>query len=295
MKKPRVLILGAGKIGRALGSVMKPNAAVSYWDKVTGVVPRQKPLAALVPSADAVFFCLPSWCLREAAEAAAPHLRKDVPVVAVSKGLEAGTLLPPDGVLNQVLPGAPFVFLGGPLLADEILKGRPGVGVVASADRATLARVARLFAGTRLLIEISDDASGVAWSAVLKNVYALGLGMAEGLGWGANMRGWLVAKAVEEAGGILEDLGGRRETFHGTAGVGDLVATGFSPHSKNRSAGEAIARRGKSPHVSEGMASLPQLLAVLGSRARKYPLLTSIKTVILEKEKAKRAFEKLLH
>lgn len=296
MAKTRVLILGAGKIGRALGGAMRRNGAdPSFWDKIPGAVPRQKPLAALVPPAAAVFFCLPSWCLREAAESVAAHLRRGVPVVAVSKGLEAGTLLPAGGILNQVLPGAPFVFLGGPLLADEILKGRPGVGVAASTDRAALASVARLFVGTKLRVEISDDASGVVWSAVLKNVYALGLGMAEGIGWGANMRGWLVAKAAEEAGGILEDLGGRRETFHGTAGIGDLVATGFSPRSKNRSAGEAIARKGKSPHVSEGMASLPQLLAVLGPRSRKYPLLTIIASVVVGRKKARRAFEKLLH
>jgi glycerol-3-phosphate dehydrogenase (NAD(P)+) len=152
----------------------------------------------------------------------------------------------------------------------------------------------KLFAGTRLRIETSDDVPGVVWSAILKNVYAIGLGMTEGLGWGANARGWFVAKAVEEAGGILEDLGGRRETFHGTAGVGDMVATGFSPHSKNRTLGEHWAKTGKAPHESEGQISLPQLLQTLGRRASKYPVLMALKATLIGRKKVKAVFAGLL-
>lgn len=292
----RVVIIGAGKIGSAIGKTLAPDMArVDFWDAMPGIVKRQKPLAALLPGADAVFLCLPSWCLRDAGASIAPHLSRKTFAVSVSKGLEKGTMLASDGILRQVLPeGTPFVYLGGPLLADELLKGQPGIGVAASADPAALRKMKRLFAGTELRIETSDDVPGVVWSAILKNVYAIGLGMTEGLGWGANARGWFVAKAVEEAGGILEDLGGRRETFHGVAGVGDMVATGFSPHSKNRSAGEAIAHTGKSPHVSEGMASLPQLLATLGRRARKYPVLMALKAVLIDGAKARTVFRKIL-
>ena len=296
MPTARVVMIGAGKIGSAIGKVLRKNRVrVDFWDALPGKVRRQKALAAIVPGADAVFLCLPSWCLRDAGDSIAPHLSKRTFVVSVSKGLEKGTLLPSDGILRQTLPeGTPFVYLGGPLLADELSKGQPGVGVAASADPAALRKMKKLFAGTRMRIEASDDVTGVVWSAVLKNVYALGLGMTEGLGWGANARGWFVAKAVEEAGAILEDLGGRRETFHGVAGVGDMVATGFSPHSKIRSAGEALARRGKSPHVSEGMASLPQALEVLGARARRYPLLMALKEALLDGKKVRIVFEALL-
>ena len=289
-------MVGAGKIGSAIGKVMGSNRVrVDFWEALPGKVKRQKPLAALVPGASAVFLCLPSWSLRDAGASIAPHLSPKTFVVSVSKGLEKGTLLPSDGILRQALPdGTPFVYLGGPLLADELLKGQPGVGVAASADPAALRKMNALFAGTRMRVETSDDVPGVVWSAILKNVYAIGLGMTEGLGWGANARGWFVAKAVEEAGGILEDLGGRRETFHGTACVGDMVATGFSPHSKNRSAGEAIARTGTSPHVSEGMASLPQLLETLGRRAAKYPALMAIKETLVGGKKARTVFGKLL-
>ncbi|HTK60650.1 MAG TPA: NAD(P)H-dependent glycerol-3-phosphate dehydrogenase, partial [Candidatus Baltobacteraceae bacterium] len=111
---------------------------------------------------------------------------------------------------------------------------------------------------------------------------------------GANARGWFVAKAVEEAGGILEDLGGRRETFHGVAGVGDMVATGFSPHSKNRTLGEHWAKEGKAPFESEGQVSMPALLKTLGARAKKYPLLMALKTTLIDGKKVRGIFEKLL-
>lgn len=289
-------MLGAGKIGSALGKTLSSNgASVAYWDALPGKVKGQKPLEALVPGAAAVFLCLPSWCLRDAGASIAPLLSKKTAVVSVSKGLERGTMLASDGVLHQVLPaGTPFVYLGGPLLADELLKGQPGVGVAASADPAALRLMRRLFAGTRMRVETTDDVAGVVWSAILKNVYAIALGMTEGLGWGANARGWIVAKAVAEAGGILEDLGGRRETFHDTAGVGDFVATGFSPFSKNRTLGEHWARTGKAPHESEGQVSLPALLKTLGTRARKYPLLMTLKATLIDRKKARRVFEKLL-
>lgn len=296
MRTSRIVMLGAGKIGRAIGRTLAKNGhVVAYWDALPGIVRGQKPLDEIVPDASAVFLCLPSWCLREAGESIAPLVSKRTMVVSVSKGLEKKTLLASDGVLHQILPAwTPFVYLGGPLLADELLKGQPGVGVAASADPAALRKMKALFAGTRLKIETTDDVSGVVWSAILKNVYAIGLGMTEGLGWGANARGWYVAKAVAEAGSILEDLGGRRETFHDTAGVGDMVATGFSPHSKNRTLGEHWAKTGKAPFESEGQVSMPALLKTLGARAKKYPLLMAIKATLIEGKKARTVFEKLI-
>jgi glycerol-3-phosphate dehydrogenase (NAD(P)+) len=288
--------MGSGKLGSAIAHVLaKKRIRVEAWDVLPGKVPRQKPLEKIVPGAEAVFLCLPSWCLRDAATTLAPLLAKKTAVVSVSKGLEKGTLLTADALLHQTLPeGAPFVFLGGPLLADELLSSQPGVGVAASADPAARRTMEKLFSGTRLRIEATDDVAGTVWSAILKNVYAIGLGMTEGLGWGANARGWFVAAAVQEAGEILVDLGGRKETFHGTAGVGDLVATGLSPHSKNRTLGEAWAKHGKAPFESEGKISLAPLLKLLGARAKKRRLLMALKATLLDGKKAKKVFEGLL-
>lgn len=296
MPKSRVVMIGAGKIGSAIGKVLIANKIeVEFWDALPGKVKRQKPLDKIVPGADAVFLCLPSWCLRDAGASIAALISRKTAVVSVSKGMEKGTLLASDGVLHQVLPeGTPFVYMGGPLLADELLAGQPGIGVAASTDPSALRKIKRIFSGTRLHIETSDDVAGVVWSAILKNIYAIGLGVTEGLGWGANVRGWFVAKSVEEAGGILEDLGGHRETFHGTAGVGDMVATGFSPHSKNRTLGLQWAKTGKASFESEGQVSLPQLLKVLGTRASKYPLLMALKSTLIGKKKASVVFGKIL-
>ncbi len=291
-----IVLMGSGKLGSAFARVLvKKGVRVDSWDVLPGKVPKQKPLEKIVPGADAVFLCLPSWCLRDAAATLAPLLSKKTAIVSVSKGLEKDTYLTSDALLHQALPeGTPFVFLGGPLLADELLAGQPGAGVAASADPAALHRMEKLFSGSRLRIETTDDVSGTVWSAVLKNIYAIALGMAEGLGWGANARGWLVAAAVQEAGDILVDLGGRRETFHGTAGVGDLVATGFSPYSKNRTLGEAWAKRGNAPFDSEGKISLAPLLEVLGTRAKKRRLLLALKATLLQGKPVKPVFEKLL-
>lgn len=296
MPTSRIVMLGAGKIGSAIGRTLSKNGnRVVYWDALPGKVRGQEPLEEIMPGATAVFLCLPSWCLREAGESIAPLLSKKTFVVSVSKGLEKGSMLPSDSILHQVLPeGTSFVYLGGPLLADELLRGQPGFGVAASADPSALKKMKSIFAGTQLKIETTDDVAGVVWSAILKNVYAIGLGMTEGLGWGANARGWYVAKAVAEAGGILEDLGGRRETFHDTAGVGDMVATGFSPHSKNRTLGEHWAKKGKAPFESEGQVSMPALLKTLGARAKKYPLLMAIKATLIDRKKVRGVFEGLL-
>jgi glycerol-3-phosphate dehydrogenase (NAD(P)+) len=288
--------MGAGKLGSAFARVLsKKRVRVEVWDVLPGKVPRQKPLEKIVPGAAAVFLCLPSWCLRDAATRLAPLLSKKTAVVSVSKGLEKGTFLTADALLHQTLPeGAPFIFLGGPLLADELLSDQPGTGVAASADPAARRMMEKLFSGTRLRIETTDDVVGTVWSAILKNIYAIGLGITEGLGWGANARGWFVAAAVQEAGEILADLGGRRETFHGTAGVGDLVATGLSPHSKNRTLGESWARHGKAPFESEGKVSLAPLLKILGARAKKRRLLMALKATLLDGKKTRGVFEKLL-
>ncbi len=288
--------MGSGKLGSAFAKTLaKKRVRVDAWDVLPGKVPKQQPLEKIVPGADAVFLCLPSWCLRDAAARLSPLLSKKTFVVSVSKGLEKGTLLTAAELLHQALPdGAPFVFLGGPLLADELSAGQPGTGVAASADPAARRKMAALFSGTRLAIEPTDDVAGTVWSAILKNIYAIGLGMTEGLGWGANARGWFVAAAVQEAGDILVDLGGRRETFHGTAGVGDLVATGFSPYSKNRTLGEAWAKHGKAPFESEGQVSLPPLLKLLGARAKKRRLLMALKATLMDGKTTKKAFENLL-
>src|SRR5689334_6825784 len=128
--KPSVVFIGAGKLGAALGAVMGPNAgSVASWDVTPGKVPDQRPLGELLPSAGIVFFCVPTAALRDAAKSAAPHLKKDAAVVSVSKGLERGSLAMAEEILGKEAR-TPFVFLGGPLLADEIAAGKTAVGVV---------------------------------------------------------------------------------------------------------------------------------------------------------------------
>jgi glycerol-3-phosphate dehydrogenase (NAD(P)+) len=294
--KGNVLFIGAGKLGRALGGVIASRGVtVSYWDAAPGAVPDQRPLEDLVPAARTVFFCVPTKALAVAARAAAPHLKKGAIAVCVSKGLEEGTARNAREIVSAALPRVPFVFLGGPLLAGEIGVGKPGIGVAASKDRAARDHVAALFKGTPLAVETSADADGVVWSAILKNIYAVALGIAEGLGWGSNAKGWLTSEATIEADALIILLGGKRGTFIGTAGLGDFVATGFSPLSMNRTAGEEIARTGRCIVGSEGCLTLPMFLKRLGAaRAAKFPLLGALRRIIVEARPASETFSRLL-
>jgi glycerol-3-phosphate dehydrogenase (NAD(P)+) len=294
--KGNVLFIGAGKLGRALGGVLeRAGSRVAYWDKMPGAVKDQRPLDELVPTATTVFFCVPTKGLDEAARATAPHLKKGTVAVCVSKGLEEGSGRHAREIIAAALPRAGFVFFGGPLLADEIGAGKAGIGVAASKSRAARGRLAALFEGTPLVVESSADEDGVVWSAILKNIYAVALGVAAGLGWGSNAKGWLTSEATIEADALIALLGGKRGTFIGTAGLGDFVATGFSPSSMNRRAGEEIARTGRCTVGSEGCLTLPTLLKRLGpGRIAKFRLLAALRAVILDARPASAAFGGLL-
>src|SRR3989338_844635 len=113
----------------------------------------------------------------------------------------------------------------------------------------------------------TSDVRGVAVAGVLKNIYALGLGIAHALGWGENQKGWFVSRALREMARAAELLGGTRETMLGIAGLGDLVATGFSPHSHNRTTGALfVTDPGRFPKA-ESINALPIIIKKLGAHA----------------------------
>lgn len=292
---PRVVFVGAGEIGAALAAVIGDRAAISLWDKDASRVPDMRPLEETVPEADAVFVCVPSFAVREVATTIRPLLRSDAVVVVLSKGIEAVTLKTMDAVLAETLADShPFGLLGGPLLAEEIVAGLPGAGVFASASPEAFARVAPLFAGSNVRLESSDDPRSVALSAVLKNVYAVGLGVADGLNWGWNGKGWLAGISLQEMKRIAAELGGKASTIEATAGAGDFLATAMSPDSRNRTAGREIAQRGTCTIESEGCRSLPFILSLLGERASEYFFLSALDRIVVLHEDPKTVFKQLL-
>lgn len=163
-------------------------------------------------------------------------------ILVASKGLDhdSGHLL--SQVAATIKPGVPVGVLSGPNLAVEIVRGVPTAAVAASASPELADRARAAFGCASFRVYASDDVTGVEVAGALKNVLAIGSGMAEGLGFGDNTKGALLARGLKEIIALGLAMGGRLETFLGIAGVGDLFATAASPLSRNNRLGAAMGR-----------------------------------------------------
>ncbi len=296
----RVTFIGAGAIGSAVAGLVKTSGAhVEMWDMDPSKVPNQKPLEKVVPHADVLILCVCSWHLRDALATLRPLLSKKTVVVSLSKGIELGSKLTVDRLLADGLPKRqPFALLSGPMLATELAEGLPSAAVVASVGRGAGRRVENLFKKSALRTEWTKDVRGTALAGVLKNIYAVALGIADALEFGDNARGRLVERAIAEMIGVIKALNPRGDAVAATlgpAGLGDLVATGTSPHSSNRRVGrELVAGKGITK-MSEGFISLPSLLSLLGKkRAKKFLLLQTVASVVVSKKDARKSFNAFL-
>ena len=291
----KIVILGAGRIGKAIGRTLEinPGHQVEYWDANPIMVPDQKSLEQIIPMADFIFFCIPSQTINGACLSISSLIKKQAVLGAFTKGIELKTLKTIDQMLCESLPDNPFAFFGGPMLAEEIENNLGGVAVVAT-DRKTFKKIKRLFSTTLIKLEYAKDIKAIAVASVLKNIYALSLGIADGLGWGTNIKGWLTAKAIKEMMMIAKILKINPKVILGSAGIGDFIATAFSPYSRNRASGEMIVKNGKCDTPGEGIISLPPLLDLLKNDTKKMPLLRTLTEVIINKKDAKEKFEELL-
>ena len=283
-----ILVIGAGALGRSLGGVLaSAGHEVSYWDKDPLKVPDQRSLPELSAAAEVVFLAVPSWAMRDAAEELSRVLSADVPLVSLAKGLEEGSCKTMDAVLMEVFPKERVAILGGPMLADELVSGKGGAAAAASCSEDLALRIKKLFEGTPLRIEVSNDPKGVALLGVLKNIYTLGAGMAVGLGWGSNKQGWLLGASLKEMAEALRMLGGEPATMFGPAGAADFIATATGTSSRNRTAGAELATGVKPTVMSEGWASLPSAVHLLREKRASLPVFSAIVSVIEEKDAAK--------
>lgn len=290
-----IVFIGAGEIGSSLGGLLKKKGySVEWWDADTSRVPNQKELADIIPFADVLFFCIPSWVHRVAIASCTPYLSKKTIVLTVSKGIEKDTQKTIAEVLEEALPaGQPYGLISGPMLAEEIDAEQFGCGVYVTTYIETQSAVAELFHNTVLRIEVSSDVRGISLAGVLKNVYALALGIVEGLSLGDNARGWIVTQALHEASEIIHRFGGLRETAYGAAGLGDLVATGISDFSRNHEEGKKIAQTGVCSTASEGCVSLPSVIALL-TDTDDFPLLKTLQNIFTEHKDVRESILALL-
>lgn len=188
-----------------------------------------------------VVFAVPSSTLRDISRQFAPLLPADATVVSVTKGLESGSYLRMSQVIAQEI-GRDVVVLTGPSHAEEVSRNLPTGLLAASQNQAAAELVQDAFMSDTLRVYTSPDPVGAELGAALKNVIALCAGIADGLGCGDNTKAMLITRGLTETARLGVTLGARKETFTGLAGVGDLIVTCTSMHSRNRRAGILIGQ-----------------------------------------------------
>ena len=191
----------------------------------------------------------PSFAIRSTAERLAPHLRPDVILVSATKGIEPDTGKRMSEIVSEVT-GKKVVVLSGPSHAEEVSRGVP-TGVVAACEDRLLAEIVQeVFMNDRFRVYTSSDPVGVELGAAMKNVIALCAGVCDGLGYGDNTKALLMTRGLTEVARLGMKLGSRTDTFAGLTGIGDLIVTCTSMHSRNRRAGILI---GNGMAVDEAM------------------------------------------
>jgi len=209
-------------------------------------------LEAALEGADFILFVVPSQAVREVAGRVRAVGCAGLPVCA-AKGLEMGTLERMSAVLAESLGDADPVILTGPSHAEEVSRGIP-TSVVAAARDEGRARAVQVLCSTRAFrVYTNTDVAGCEYGAALKNVIAIAAGVCDGIGWGDNTKGALLTRGLAEISRLGVAMGGRRETFFGLAGMGDLITTAMSRHSRNRHLGEGIGRGQSLEQVLGGM------------------------------------------
>lgn len=208
---------------------------------------------------DLLLVVTPSKAVREVASrlyAVGP--REDAVLLSCTKGVERGSGLRMSQILEEYFPKNPLAVLSGPSHAEEVARKRPTCVVIGSKDQEVAQRLQKAFSAPafRFRAYTNEDVAGIELGGALKNVYALAAGICDGLGLGDNAKAALVTRALVELGRIGEALGGNRETFMGLGGVGDLMVTCFSAHSRNRSVGE---RLGKGERLADIVSSMQMI------------------------------------
>ncbi len=259
-----IVILGAGGFGCSLAyTCAKQGHAVWLWSPFTEEVERvstTRQNARLLPGitlpasvevtadiacaafAEVLIVATPSFAVRSACKAAAPHLPRQAVAACVAKGFEPETLKPLSEVMEEELRQNACVIVSGPSHAEEIARGVPTTVVAASRQRSAAEQVQEQLATPTLRIYVNDDVMGVELGGALKNVIALAAGICDGLGLGDNAKAALMTRGITEIARLGVALGAKTETFAGLSGIGDLIVTCTSMHSRNRRAGILVGQ-----------------------------------------------------
>ncbi|MBQ9735698.1 MAG: NAD(P)-dependent glycerol-3-phosphate dehydrogenase [Clostridia bacterium] len=327
MDPNKIAILGAGTWGVALGYMLaKAGRAVSVWSALPEEIAelratrRQKNLPdTLLPesivftdvlsdaAADAAFvlFAVPSVFVRATARRTAPYLCDGQVVVDVAKGIESETLLFLSEIIDEELCAAgkhlPIVALSGPTHAEEVARDLPTVIVAASEDAFAAAAVQDFFMNTCLRVYTAADVRGVELCGAVKNIVAIAAGVSAGLGFGDNTAAALMTRGMAEIARLGAAMGCASETFYGLAGIGDVIVTGMSVHSRNRRAGALLAEgktadeaRREVGMVVEGFHAVPAAVALAEKYGVEMPIVFAVRDLMAGTVSPRGAVERLM-
>ena len=199
-------------------------------------------LSEAMKQKDMLVLAVPSVYTRKTAASMKPYLKPGQLVVNVAKGIEESTLMTLSEIIEQELPEAVVAVLSGPSHAEEVSRGLPTSCVAAARSKEAAETVQNLFMGPVFRVYTSPDVLGVELGGALKNVIALAAGIADGLGYGDNTKAALITRGIHEIARLGMAMGGKFETFCGLSGIGDLIVTCASMHSRNRRAGILIGK-----------------------------------------------------
>lgn len=207
-------------------------------------------------NADMVVFCVPAQAFRVNYQLALPFMHDDAIVVNAAKGIETASLCRLSEIALSIKPSVRYAVLSGPSHAEEVGRGKPASLVAASYDERVARMVQDVFMSETFRIYTSDDVMGVELGGALKNIIALGAGIADGLEYGDNAKAALMTRGLVEMVRLGEKLGANPATFYGLSGVGDLVATCCSVHSRNRRCGVLIGKGVRAKDAVERMGAV---------------------------------------
>lgn len=320
--KHKIAIIGAGNMGTALAQVIatkrNPVALWNFDDRVLQKIEETRKSKFLrgvtlsqdvhpvydindaVRHAEVVILAVASPYVRQMARLIAPTLKSKVIVVNVAKGMETKSRKCMVDVIADEISSKHhkrITDISGPSLADEFAQGLPTAMVMASRDSDVFPVLRRLFRHSNIRLVSSDDLYGVCLVGVVKNVYAIALGLCEGLKMKANAKAWLTVMVLEEMSKLIQSQGGSPATVYGLAGLGDLIVTGFGA-GRNRSYGVALAecKAGCKPSKSEsmtveGIEACKAITALAKAERLKLPLLETLYAIMHRGKSPRKALE----
>ncbi|MHB1486166.1 MAG: NAD(P)H-dependent glycerol-3-phosphate dehydrogenase [Acidimicrobiales bacterium] len=316
-------VVGAGSWGTTVASIASANVSTRIWARraeladeintthrnsvylagsdLPPALRASSELEEAVLGADVVVMAVPSHGFRQVLVAAVDWVGEGVPIISLTKGLEQASLKRMTEVVAEVLPGHPAGVLTGPNLAGEIMTRHPAASVIAMQDPSLADQLRGLFSGPLFRVYTNADVIGCEVGGALKNVMAIGSGISDGLGYGDNTRAALITRGLAELTRLGMAMGGDPLTFSGLAGMGDLVATCTSRHSRNRYVGEQLGRgrtiteiTAEMSMVAEGIKTCRAVVSLARSLGVETPIADQVGAVVNDSKPAAEAIVDLL-